>query len=408
MLTVIHADSLERGDRDRQLHALRQRHVDLHRVRRRRPPLPRRRAGRHDRRQRRRRRAGRVLPVHGLEGLVLRRHARARPARRSTSTRARRRSRRAGSRAGRAASSSPSRGTRTDGDDREALQLRAAAAREGARLPLVERPGRHRAARRRAGRGRLLVGPRRQALPRLLVAAGQHQHRPPAPEGGRRRSRSRPTCCAPSRRSTPTPSAAELAAMVAELAPGDIDMAFFTNGGAEANENAMRMARIYTGRHKVHGHVPLVPRRHAAARSSLTGDPRRWAAEPGMAGVVHFCGPVPLPLVVQRHDRGRGVRARARAPRGDPACTRAPSTVAGIILESVVGTNGILVPPDGYLQGRPRAVHQARHRDDLRRGDGGVRPHRQVVRVQPLGRRARPDLAAPRASTPATCRSARC
>ena len=50
--------------------------------------------------------------------------------------------------------------------------------------------------------------------------------------------------------------------MVAELAPGDIDMAFFTNGGAEATENAMRMARIYTGRHKMMAHVPLVPRRH--------------------------------------------------------------------------------------------------------------------------------------------------
>ena len=56
--------------------------------------------------------------------------------------------------------------------------------------------------------------------------------------------------------------------MVAELAPGDIDMAFFTNGGAEATENAMRMARIYTGRAQGDVDVPLVPRRHGRLRSS--------------------------------------------------------------------------------------------------------------------------------------------
>jgi len=83
---------------------------------------------------------------------------------------------------------------------------------------------------------------------------------------------------------------AELAQMVCELAPGDIDMAFFTNGGAEATENAMRMARIYTGRHKM---LATYRSYHGGTGGSLvlTGDPRRWAAEPGMAGVVHFCGP---------------------------------------------------------------------------------------------------------------------
>ena len=67
-------------------------------------------------------------------------------------------------------------------------------------------------------------------------------------------------------------------------------------------------------------------------------------------------------------------------------------TIAAIVLETVVGTNGILVPPDGYLAGRARAVRRARHRDDRRRGDGRVRPLRRVVRRRPLGRRARPDL----------------
>jgi taurine--2-oxoglutarate transaminase len=142
---------------------------------------------------------------------------------------------------------------------------------------------------------------------------------------------------------------AELAAMVAELAPGDIDMAFFTNGGAEATENAMRMARIYTGRHKV---MSTYRSYHGGTGGSLvlTGDPRRWAAEPGMAGVVHFCGPY-------------AYRSSFNATSEAEECERAlrhleeilmyegAHTVAGIILESVVGTNGILVPPDGYLQG---------------------------------------------------------
>jgi taurine--2-oxoglutarate transaminase len=82
----------------------------------------------------------------------------------------------------------------------------------------------------------------------------------------------------------------------------------------------------------------------------LTGDPRRWAAEPGMAGIVHFCGPYPY-------------RSSFNASSPEEECQRAlahleeilmyegPQTVAGIILESVVGTNGILVPPDGYLEG---------------------------------------------------------
>ena len=148
---------------------------------------------------------------------------------------------------------------------------------------------------------------------------------------------------------------AELAAMVAELAPGDIDMAFFTNGGAEATENAMRMARIYTGRHKV---MATYRSYHGGTGGSLvlTGDPRRWAAEPGMAGVVHFCGPVPLPLVVQRHHRGRGVRARARAPRGDPDVRGRPH---GRRHHPRVGGRHERHPGAARRlpAGRPRAVH---------------------------------------------------
>ena len=83
----------------------------------------------------------------------------------------------------------------------------------------------------------------------------------------------------------------------------------------------------------------------------MTGDPRRWASEPGLPGVVQFWGPTPTgrrstPPTTPRSASGRSPTS--------PTCSwsRAPHTVAAIVLETVVGTNGILVPPDGYLAGR--------------------------------------------------------
>src|SRR5438093_13070003 len=83
---------------------------------------------------------------------------------------------------------------------------------------------------------------------------------------------------------------ARLAAKLAAIAPGDIDCFFFTNGGAEANENAIKLARLATGRHKI---LARYRSYHGATHGSmmLTGDPRRWAAEPGMPGVVHVPDP---------------------------------------------------------------------------------------------------------------------
>ena len=103
----------------------------------------------------------------------------------------------------------------------------------------------------------------------------------------------------------------EAARLIAELAPGDLDMVFFTNGGAEATENAMRMARGHTGRHKV---LTTYRSYHGATGGAITmtGDPRRWPSEPGMPGVVKFWGPYTVPLGVPRHRRRRGVRARPR------------------------------------------------------------------------------------------------
>jgi taurine--2-oxoglutarate transaminase len=137
---------------------------------------------------------------------------------------------------------------------------------------------------------------------------------------------------------------ARLGARLAELAPGDIDTFFFTNGGAEANENAIRVARVATGRHKV-----LVRYRSyhggTAGAITLTGDPRRWAAEPGLPGIVR---------APEFHKYGR------REPEPVDAALReledviryeGGANIAAFILEPVVGTNGLLVPPDGYLRG---------------------------------------------------------
>src|SRR3954465_14397243 len=139
----------------------------------------------------------------------------------------------------------------------------------------------------------------------------------------------------------------ELARLLAEVTPGDLTMSFFTNGGAGANENAIKLARWATGRHKI---IARYRSYHGATGGAmtLTGDPRRWPAEPGLPGVVRMFDPYTY-------------RCSAGHPDPCPVCTGAPHleeilqyegahTVAAVILETVTGTNGIIVPPDGYLQ----------------------------------------------------------
>jgi taurine--2-oxoglutarate transaminase len=141
----------------------------------------------------------------------------------------------------------------------------------------------------------------------------------------------------------------EAARLICELAPGDLNMVFFTNGGAEATENAIRMARVHTGRHKVlsayrsyHGGT--------AAAIQLTGDPRRWGSEPSTTGIIKFWGPYPYrSQFYSRSDVEESERALQHLE--DVIMVEGANNIAAIVLESVVGTNGILVPPPGYLQG---------------------------------------------------------
>jgi taurine--2-oxoglutarate transaminase len=142
-------------------------------------------------------------------------------------------------------------------------------------------------------------------------------------------------------------SRSRLGRLLAEVTPGDLSVSFFTNGGAEANENAIKLARLATGRHKI---IARYRSYHGATTGAvtLTGDPRRWAVEPGMPGVVRMFDPYTY-------------RCPAGHPDPCPVCTGAPHleeilayegahTVAAVILETITGTNGVIVPPDGYLQ----------------------------------------------------------
>jgi taurine--2-oxoglutarate transaminase len=137
---------------------------------------------------------------------------------------------------------------------------------------------------------------------------------------------------------------AKLGAKLAEILPGDLDKVFFTLGGAEAVENAIKLARAFTGRHKILARYRAY---HGATLGAmtLTGDPRRWANEPALVGVVRY---------PDTHRWGeKEPRPAAEALQGleDVIRYEGAHTIAAIFLETIVGTNGILIPPDGYVQG---------------------------------------------------------
>ncbi|MGN7705026.1 aspartate aminotransferase family protein [Cellulosimicrobium sp. ES-005] len=147
----------------------------------------------------------------------------------------------------------------------------------------------------------------------------------------------------------------ELARLIAERAPGAAGderrwRVFFTNGGADAVENAVRLARLHTGRAKVlaayrsyHGNTTTA--------ISLTGDPRRWPNEVSPdPHVRHFLGPYTYRSSFGAADDAQeGERALAHLR--EVVQLEGPGTIAAILLETIVGTNGVLVPPDGYLAG---------------------------------------------------------
>ncbi|AUI50536.1 aspartate aminotransferase family protein [Arthrobacter crystallopoietes] len=141
----------------------------------------------------------------------------------------------------------------------------------------------------------------------------------------------------------------EAARLIAELTPGDLNRIFFTNGGADAVEHAIRMARLHTGKYKVlsayrsyHGGTALAV--------NVTGDPRRIPNDYGNAGAVHFHAPFlyrsQFHAATEAEESQRALEHLETAIQLEGA-----SNIAAIILESIPGTAGIMVPPPGYLQG---------------------------------------------------------
>ncbi len=141
---------------------------------------------------------------------------------------------------------------------------------------------------------------------------------------------------------------ARLSERLAELVPGDLNTFFYTLGGAEANENAIKAARLFTGRHKI---LARYRSYHGATHGaiSLTGDPRRWPNEPGMSGVVRVMDP--RPYNYSFGDTDAAVVANNLTYLDEVLQYEGPKTIAAMIIETVTGTNGILPPPPGYLTG---------------------------------------------------------
>ena len=141
----------------------------------------------------------------------------------------------------------------------------------------------------------------------------------------------------------------EAARLVSELTPGNLDTVFFTNGGADAIEHAIRMARLHTGRYKVlsayrsyHGGTALAV--------NVTGDPRRIPNDYGTSGTVHFH--IPFLYRSQFHAATQEEEVqRALEHLEQLILLEGPGAFAALVLESIPGTAGIMVPPPGYLAG---------------------------------------------------------
>eukprot|EP01132_Coremiostelium_polycephalum_P001466 gene1466-1849_t len=153
-----------------------------------------------------------------------------------------------------------------------------------------------------------------------------------------------------------TETKAKLSMLLADILPGDLDYLYYTSGGAESNETAIRMARLFTGKHKI---LSRYRSYHGSTLGAigLTGDPRRWSSEPAStSGVVHFMDPFPLNFQWGRNQEQ--ITEKALAYLREVIEYEGPQNIAAIFLESITGTNGILIPPRGYLEGVRKICNQ--------------------------------------------------
>ena len=141
----------------------------------------------------------------------------------------------------------------------------------------------------------------------------------------------------------------ELARKIIELAPDNMQKVFFTLGGADANENALKIARLYTGRNKVMSRYRSYHGSTMGA-GNLTGEPRRFNCEPGIPGYVKFFDPYVYRELVDFEDDAAATRFYSGKLR-EQIISEGPESIAAIECETITGSNGCIIPPDGYLQG---------------------------------------------------------
>jgi len=140
-----------------------------------------------------------------------------------------------------------------------------------------------------------------------------------------------------------------LAKMLIDLLPDNMGKVFFTNGGADANENAIKMARMFTGRNKV---LSRYRSYHGSTfgAGNLTGEPRRFPLEPGIPGFVKFFDPYIYREPIDFESNEKAAEYYVNKLR-EQVRYEGPNNIAAIVLETVTGSNGVIIPPDGYLQG---------------------------------------------------------
>ena len=141
----------------------------------------------------------------------------------------------------------------------------------------------------------------------------------------------------------------ELARKIIELAPDNMQKVFFTLGGADANENALKIARLYTGRNKVMSRYRSYHGSTMGA-GNLTGEPRRFNCEPGIPGYVQFFDPYVYRELVDFEDDAAATKFYIGKLR-EQIIYEGPESIAAIECETITGSNGCIIPPDGYLQG---------------------------------------------------------
>lgn len=144
-------------------------------------------------------------------------------------------------------------------------------------------------------------------------------------------------------------SRSRLAKMVIDLMPDNMGKVFFTNGGADANENAIKMARMFTGRNKVFSRYRSYHGSTFGA-GNLTGEPRRYPLEPGIPGFIKFFDPYVYRETINFANEEAATAFYITKLR-EQVLYEGADNIAAIVMETITGSNGVIIPPKGYLKG---------------------------------------------------------